>query len=180
MGGNQELTTFGGYSASNVVHEYFVIKIPSAIPLDKAPPLFCAAITLYDALRHWGAVKQDGNIMVIGVVGVGGLGTLGIKLSRALGHTVVAVSRSMDKEKIAKDKGAHYYVASSDTESIKNCPLKCDLILNTVGAKHDLNVYLSLLAQDGTLVQLGGNIYPHTIHQVGLMKKRQKIGGSVV
>ena len=52
IAGNQDSTTFGGYSASNVVHEYFVMKIPNAIPFEKAPPLFCAGVTLYDPLRH--------------------------------------------------------------------------------------------------------------------------------
>ena len=65
-------------------------------------------------------------------------------------------------------------------ESIKNCPVKCDLILNTVGVKHDLNIYLPLLAQDGTLVQLGGNVHPQTFSQFPLMLKRQKIGGSII
>ena len=180
VGGNQELTTFGGYSATNVVHEYFVMKIPDSIPFDRAAPLFCAAITLYDPLRHWGATKEDRDKMVIGVVGVGGLGTMGIKLAKAFGHDVVVVSRSMDKEKAAKEKGADYYVASSDTNSIKSCPVKCDLILNTVGAKHDINVYIPLLAQDGTIVQLGGLVYPHTVSQFGLMMKRQKIAGSLI
>jgi len=180
VAGNQELKTFGGYSASNVVHEYFVMKIPDAIPFEKAAPLLCAAITLYDPLKHWGATKEDADKMVIGVVGIGGLGTMGIKLAKALGHTVVAVSRAMDKESLAKEKGADFYVASSDSKAIKACPVKCDLILNTVGVKHDLNVYLPLLAQDGTLVQLGGNAGPQTVHQFGLMMKRQKIAGSMI
>lgn len=126
------------------------MKIPDAIPLKKAAPLLCAGITLYDPLRHWGATK--GDKMVIGVIGVGGLGTMGIKLSKALGHTVVAVSRSKDKEKMAKEKGADHYIATSDPKSIEGCSVKCDLILNTVGAKHDLNAFLPLLAQDGTIV----------------------------
>lgn len=32
VAGNPNLTTFGGYSGSNVVHEHFVMKIPDAIP----------------------------------------------------------------------------------------------------------------------------------------------------
>lgn len=178
IAGNQDLTTFGGYSASNVVHEHFIMKIPDAVPQEKAAPLFCAAITVYDPLRHYGAC--NGEKMVIGIVGIGGLGTMGIKLAKALGHTVIAVSRTMDKEAAAKAKGADYYVASADPESVKNIPMKCDLILNTVGVAHDLNAYMPLLAQDGTLVQLGGCTAPQTIHQIGLMHKRQKIGGSLI
>jgi len=39
--------------------------------------------------------------MTIGIVGIGGLGTMGIKLAKALGHTVVAISTSPNKEALA-------------------------------------------------------------------------------
>ena len=38
----------------------------------------------------------------MGIVGVGGLGTMGIKIANALGHQVVAISTSANKEEIAK------------------------------------------------------------------------------
>ena len=44
VAGNKELRTFGGYAASNVVHQHFVMKIPDAIPLKRAAPLLCAGI----------------------------------------------------------------------------------------------------------------------------------------
>ena len=82
VGGDQDLQTFGGYSASHVVHQHFVVKIPEGLALDKAAPILCAGITMYDPLRNWGATS--GKKMTIGIIGVGGLGTMGIKLSKAL------------------------------------------------------------------------------------------------
>jgi uncharacterized zinc-type alcohol dehydrogenase-like protein len=41
----------------------------------------CAAITMWDPLRHWGAKPG----MRIGFVGIGGLGHMGIKLAKAMG-----------------------------------------------------------------------------------------------
>jgi uncharacterized zinc-type alcohol dehydrogenase-like protein len=38
----------------------------------------------------------------VGIVGVGGLGTMGIKIANALGHQVVAISTSANKEEISK------------------------------------------------------------------------------
>jgi uncharacterized zinc-type alcohol dehydrogenase-like protein len=35
--------------------------------------------------------------MTVGIVGIGGLGTMGIKLAKALGHRVVAISTSSSK-----------------------------------------------------------------------------------
>jgi len=101
--------------------------------------------------------------MTIGVIGVGGLGTMGIKLSKALGHEVVAISTTAAKEQLAMEKGATYFVNSKDPESIAKCAGKCDIIMNTVSANHDLNVYMPLLAKSGTLIQMGLVPTPHAI-----------------
>jgi len=97
VAGNQESKTWGGYSASHTVHEYYCHQIPEGIPIEKVAPILCAGITMYEPLRHWGATKP-GVEMVIGVAGIGGLGTMGIKIAKALGHKVVAISQSMKKE----------------------------------------------------------------------------------
>jgi uncharacterized zinc-type alcohol dehydrogenase-like protein len=58
VGGNKDLRTFGGYSATYVVHETFAFKIPDGLDLSKAAPILCGGITMYDPLRHWGATKE--------------------------------------------------------------------------------------------------------------------------
>ena len=93
--------------------------------------------------------------MAIGIVGIGGLGTMGIKLAKALGHTVYAISTSANKEQMAKEKGADHFVVSIDPESMKTYANKCELIINTVAAQHEVQHYLSLLKTNGTIVQLG-------------------------
>lgn len=164
VGGNQDLRTYGGYTGSQVTHEHFIIKINPEMDLEKTAPILCAGITMYSPLKHWGFAKGGPNQKkVVGIVGIGGLGTMGVKIAAALGHTVVAISTSANKEKIALDKGAHHFVVSSDPESIKTQAGKCDIILNTVSVPHDLNVYLQLLSKSGTLVQLGGVGAPHSV-----------------
>ena len=76
--------TQGGYSDAIVVDENYVLRIPDAIPLDKAAPLLCAGITTYSPLRHWGA----GPGKRVAVIGLGGLGHLGVKLAAAMGAEV--------------------------------------------------------------------------------------------
>lgn len=49
--GNPAMRTWGGYTGSNVVHEHFCLKIPKELPLDKAAPILCAGITVYDPLK---------------------------------------------------------------------------------------------------------------------------------
>lgn len=150
VGGAQDLPTFGGYSASHVVHQHFVVRIPDGLPLDKAAPIMCAGITMYDPLKHWGATS--GKKMTVGIIGIGGLGTMGVKIARALGHDVMAISTSANKESLAREKGATHFCVSTDPASIQANSGLCDLILNTISAGHDINTYLPLLAKSGTIV----------------------------
>jgi len=176
--GNTDLETHGGYSGSHTVHEQFVLRIPEGMDITRTAPILCAGITMYDPLRHWG--YTTGPKRTVGIVGVGGLGTMGIKLAKALGHRVVAISTSANKEKIAKEKGADIFVVSSDPESVKANAGSCDLILNTVSANHDLNSYLPLVATNGTLVQLGGVGCAHPVQNFALMMQRKNIAGSLI
>ena len=50
----------------------------------------CAGITMYDPLVKHGAAEGGKKV---GIVGLGGLGVMGIKLAKALGCTVTAISR---------------------------------------------------------------------------------------
>ena len=166
----------GGYSGSQVTHEKFVIKIPNTMDMSRASPILCAGITMYDPLRHWGYL--EGKPRTVGIIGVGGLGTMGIKIARALGHKVVAISTSASKEEMAKQKGATDFVVSTNPDSIAAYAGKCNIILNTVSANHDLNVYLPLLAKNGVLVQLGAALAPHSVSQIPLIMGRKSIAGS--
>jgi uncharacterized zinc-type alcohol dehydrogenase-like protein len=88
--GNKDTQTFGGYSGSHAVNEHFVMKVPEGLPMEKAAPILCAGVTMYDPLKHFGATT--GEKKTIGIVGIGGLGTMGIKMAAAMGHRVVAIS----------------------------------------------------------------------------------------
>jgi len=131
---------------------------------------------MYEPLKVWGAC--EGKKMTIGIVGIGGLGTMGIKLAKALGHDVLAISTSANKEALAKEKGATHFCVSTDPDSLKAHFMTCDLILNTISANHDINVYMGLLAKLGTIVQLGLAVAPHTVSQIPIMMHRKSISGS--
>jgi len=169
--------TFGGYSKSYTANQRFIVKIPDSYPLSAAGPVFCAGITMYSPLVHWKAVNGG---MRVGIVGIGGLGQMGIKLAKAMGNSVTAISTSPKKEAAAKEIGADRFVVSTDPGSMKAAGMSLDLILNTVSANHNLNVYLPLLANKGVLVQMGLVLPPHPVSQAPLIFRKLAIAGSFI
>ncbi len=142
--------TFGGFSETYVCNEKYVLHVPPTLDLAAAAPLLCAGITVYSPLKHW----QAGPGKKVGILGIGGLGHLAIKIAKAMGAHVVVFTTSPSKVDDAKRLGADEAVLSSDTEQMKR-QSKLDIILDTVSAALDVNVYLNLLKVDGTLVLVG-------------------------
>lgn len=169
-------TTQGGYSKHIVVREEFVLSVPKGMDLSKTAPILCAGITTYSPLRTWGVTEGSR----VGVIGLGGLGHMAVKLAVALGAEVTVLSRSKKKEDEAKALGAKGILASSDEEAMKAAANSFDLIIDTVPAKHDVNVYTPTLDVDGTLVivgQIGPLEEPVTIP---LVVGRRRIAGSLI
>ena len=115
---------------------------------------------MYDPLKYHGATEKKG--MTIGVVGIGGLGSIGVKLAKALGHTVVAISTKHEAE-MAIQRGADHFICSSDKEQMEKNKMSIDLILNTIPAAHQVMDYMNLLNFNGTIVQLGLVPEPHQL-----------------
>ena len=168
--------TQGGYSTHIVVNEDFVLRIPDGIELDVAAPLLCAGITTYSPLRHWGA--RPGK--KVAVVGLGGLGHMAVKLAHAMGAEVTVLSQSLKKKDDGLRLGADHYYATSNPETFEKLAGSFDLIINTVSAKIDLDAYLSLLALDGTLVNVGAPAEPLSLNVFSLLHQRRSFAGSVI
>src|SRR6476660_2262242 len=139
--------TYGGYSKSIVVDQYFVLHVPDKGNLAGVAPLLCAGITTYTPLRHW----KVGKGQKVVIVGLGGLGHMGVKLANAFGARVVVFTTSPGKADDAMRLGAHEVVVSTNAEEMLKHAGSFDFILDTVSAKHDINAYLDLLKRDATL-----------------------------
>lgn len=168
--------TQGGYSTHIVVTEDFVLRIPDGLDLDVAAPLLCAGITTYSPLRHWGA----GPGKKIAVVGLGGLGHMAVKLAHAMGAEVTVLSQSLKKREDGLRLGADHYYATSDPETFEDLAGSFDLIVNTVSARIDVDAYLSLLALDGSLVNVGAPAEPLPVNVFSLLGNRRSFAGSMI
>jgi uncharacterized zinc-type alcohol dehydrogenase-like protein len=165
--------TYGGFSEKIVVDENYVLHIPEKLDLPSAAPILCAGITVYSPLKHWGV----GTNKKVGIIGVGGLGHLAIKIAKAMGAQVIVFTTSLAKVEDAKRLGADEAILSTNGEQMQK-QSQFDMILDTVSAKHDVNVYLNLLKVDGTLVLVGAPAEQLPVGAFNLLLGRKNFAGS--
>ncbi|MGO1165492.1 MAG: NAD(P)-dependent alcohol dehydrogenase [Janibacter sp.] len=169
-------TTQGGYSTHIVVDADFALRIPEGIDLDVAAPLLCAGITTWSPLRRFGI----GEGSKVAVVGLGGLGHMGVQLAVALGAEVTVMSQSLKKQEDGLALGASDYRATSDESTFADLRGKFDLIINTVSANLPIHKYLSLLAVEGTVVNVGAPVEPLSVPAFSLIGGGKSLAGSMI
>jgi len=168
--------TQGGYSSQVVVDEAFTLHISDKLDPAAAAPLLCAGITTYSPLKHW----KVGKGSKVGVVGLGGLGHMALKLAHAFGATVVQFTTSESKRADALRLGADDVVLSNNAEQMKAHAGTFDFILDTVSAKHDLDVYLQMLKREGTMTLVGVPDKPVELAAGALIFGRRSLAGSLI
>jgi alcohol dehydrogenase, propanol-preferring len=107
------VTMDGGYAEVMIAEARGISSVPDELTSAEAAPLLCAGITTYNALRNAGLRAGD----LVAVQGIGGLGHLGVQFARHMGFRTVAIGRGRDKEKLAKDLGAHVYIDASAADA---------------------------------------------------------------
>ena len=168
--------TYGGYSTQIVVDEKYTLKVSDKLPLKGVAPLLCAGITTYSPLRHVGVKKGH----KVAVLGLGGLGHMAVKFAASFGAEVTMLSSSPSKKTDAEKLGAHHFALTSDANVMKSLQNQFDVILNTVSAPHDYNMYLNLLNTNGTMIVVGAPPAPAQIPAFNLIMKRRSIMGSLI
>ena len=168
--------TFGGYSESITVDESFALRVPKNLDLAATAPLLCAGITTYSPLKHWNA----GPGKKVGVVGIGGLGHMAVKLAKAMGAEVIVFTTSASKFDDAKRLGADDVVLSKDADQMARYAGKLHLVIDCVSAQHDMDLYLSLLRVDGSLVLVGAPEHPLPVAAFSLIPFRRNFAGSTI
>jgi len=172
--------THGGYSKDIVIDENYALSVPANLNCPAGTPLLCAGITCYSPFVHYGLKKG----MTLGVVGLGGLGHMAVKIGLAMGCNIVVFSTSPGKEPEAKamgPEGAVKFVVSKDEGQMKAQAKSCNMIYDSVSAKHPLKPYLNCLRSSGTLIMVGG--VPDKFSDIGsfdLLPRRLKVGGSCI
>jgi alcohol dehydrogenase (NADP+) len=168
--------TYGGYAATIVVREEFVLRVPKALDVTRVAPLLCAGITSYSPLKNWN-VGQGSRV---GVIGLGGLGHMGVKLAKALGAEVTVITTSALKGADAKMLGADHVLLSTDAEAMKLARRGFDFLLDTIPVAHDVSPYLLLLDRNGTLCLVGAIDQMPSFHTGLLLGGQKAVAGSAI
>jgi propanol-preferring alcohol dehydrogenase len=143
----------GGYAEVMIAEARGISSVPDELTSAEAAPLLCAGITTYNALRNAGLRGGD----LVAVQGIGGLGHLGVQFARHLGFRTVAIGRGREKEKLAKDLGAHLYVdaVAEDVAAVLQRMGGARAILATGTSGSAMGSLVSGLAARGKLIVVG-------------------------
>jgi D-arabinose 1-dehydrogenase-like Zn-dependent alcohol dehydrogenase len=147
------VTVDGGYAEMMIAEARGIASIPDELSSAEAAPLLCAGVTTYNALRNSGLRAGD----LVAVQGVGGLGHLGIQFARQMGFRTAAIGRGRDKEKLAKDLGAHVYIdaAAEDAATALQRMGGARAILATGTSGDAMGRLVAGLAARGKLIVVG-------------------------
>jgi D-arabinose 1-dehydrogenase-like Zn-dependent alcohol dehydrogenase len=143
----------GGYAEVMIAEARGIASVPDELTSVEAAPLLCAGITTYNALRN--ASLRGGDL--VAVQGIGGLGHLGIQFARHMGFRTAAIGRGSEKEKLAKDLGAHVYIdtAVDDAAAALQRMGGARAILATAPSGDAMGPLVSGLAARGKLIVVG-------------------------
>jgi uncharacterized zinc-type alcohol dehydrogenase-like protein len=172
--GKDGTPSYGGYSNNIVVHERFVHHVSDKLSLAGVAPLLCAGITTYSPLRRFNVGKGH----KVAVLGLGGLGHMAVKFAVSFGAEVTVLSTSESKRDDAKALGAHHFVATSNADEVAKVAASFDFIVDTVSAKHDINMYLTMLKINGTHICVGAPAEPYQVPAFSLLAGNKGVVGS--
>ena len=171
------VTVDGGYAEVMIAEARGLSSIPDELNSADAAPLLCAGITTYNALCNAGLRGGD----LVAVQGIGGLGHLGVQFARKMGFRTVAIGRGREKEKLAKDLGAHLYIDTSaeDAAAALQRLGGARAILATATSGAAMGPLVSGLAARGKFIVVGVPEDPISLNAFPLVFGGRSIYGSL-
>lgn len=165
----------GGYADYMIAPASALALLPADLPAVDAAPLMCAGLTTFNALRNSGARPGD----LVAILGIGGLGHLGVQYAARMGFRTVAIARGRDKEPLARELGASYYIdsRSSDPAAELSKLGGASVVLATVTHGPAMTATLAGLAPFGRLMILGAAHEPMAVSALDLIMGRRAIEG---
>ena len=164
----------GGFANYVRGHWSWAILLPKEIDIQKAGPLFCGGMTVFNPIVSSGVRPTD----TVGVIGVGGLGHLAIKFLHHWGCEVIAFSSNPDKKQAILTMGASKVIDSTSNEELEAISGTLQFILNTTNVSLDWSSYIQTLAPKGRLHTVGAVLEPMAIPAFSLITGEKSVSGS--
>jgi uncharacterized zinc-type alcohol dehydrogenase-like protein len=164
----------GGFADRIRVNSRFAVPIPESLDSETTAPLLCAGNTVYSPLRMHGVNPSSR----VGILGIGGLGHLAIQFANAFGADVTAFSSSAEKEGEALSLGAHHFVNTRETKTLKSLSGSFDMILSTISGDVDWKAYLQALRPKGSLIFTGIPKKSASLPVMPMILQEQQVAGA--
>ncbi|KAK4223910.1 alcohol dehydrogenase [Podospora fimiseda] len=103
----------GGYAEYVILRSEAAAPVPDSVDAAKYAPILCAGMTVFNSIRK----MNIGVGETVAIQGLGGLGHLAIQYANKFGYRVVAISRGSEKEKFARELGAHEYIDTNKVDA---------------------------------------------------------------
>jgi 2-desacetyl-2-hydroxyethyl bacteriochlorophyllide A dehydrogenase len=169
------MTNGGGYADYMIAEADGCTLLPDGLAWEPAAPMFCGGFSAMSAYRI--ARPQAGER--IAVIGIGGLGHLALQIAKAMGHDVVAITNSANKEKDARDMGADEVLVVKDHVGQELQDMGgVDIVLSFSPSMKQNSQVLQGLRPDGRLVTTAVSAEPIQADPVPMLFKQTSIIGS--
>lgn len=142
---------YGAFATRVRCHWVWATPIPEGVSPEKAGPLLCGGITVFNPLVQFDVRPTDH----VGVIGIGGLGHMALQFANKWGCHVTAFTTSDSKADEAKKLGAHAVVNTRSASDVRKAAGSFDFIMSTVMADIPLPLYLGALKPRGRFHTVG-------------------------
>ncbi len=133
-----------------------LVKPPATWSKEQAAGATLVYLTAWQALTQWGDLKPS-VVLITGASG--GVGVASIQLAKAMGHTVIGLSRGQTKKQALLDLGADLILDPNDTQWRK-------LVKQFLGEKR----------VDLAIDNIGGTLFAELIDTLGMWGKVSLVG----
>ena len=152
-----QFADISGYAEQLLLHENAVVKIPDAMPLDRAALIGCGVMTGMGAVLNTAKVPTGASVAVFGA---GGVGLSAIQAARLAGASkVIAVDLLENKLAAARRMGATHTIDASSSDPV--AAIKeitgggADYAFEVIGIKKVVEQAMASIGPGGTVVSVG-------------------------
>jgi NADPH:quinone reductase-like Zn-dependent oxidoreductase len=159
------LMRWGMFAKQVTIPAHSLAEVPEGWTLEQASGAAVVYISAYRALTMWEPLTPNSVVLATGASG--GVGVATVQLAAAMGHTVVGLSRSAEKQQRLKELGATFTFDPEDPEwpaAAKEAigPRGVNLAVDSIGGK-GLPDVIETMGDSGRLSLVGqlGGVVPN-------------------